>query len=176
MEKLFPEALDFISLYDEAQQPNPSSSSSPSTISARSTPPILQAFASDPTCTMSVHPLSVNPLAVGSTTAPSVIANSCQLDFGKVDKATRRTMNHRSAERRRRQSIKEGMARLQGVLSASAARCDLTRAEHLKPFAGGRQPSKVQLLDASIDHIEALQIAVIQLARENDQLRRRASI
>jgi hypothetical protein len=64
------------------------------------------------------------------------------------------------------------MRRLHDVLASSAARCDpLFCANHLRIFTMGRRPSKVQLLDAGIEHIAALQQAVIQLARENERLK-----
>ena len=87
---------------------------------------------------------------------------------------SRRTINHRSAERRRRQSIKEGMHRLGDVLASAAARCESMQAAHLRGFAGGRRPSKVQMLDAGIEHILVLQQAVVQLAKENEQFRRQS--
>lgn len=68
------------------------------------------------------------------------------------------------------------MRRLGLVLTEAAARCESLQAPHLRGFVGGKKPSKVQMLDAGIEHILLLQNAVVQLARENEQFKQRSSL
>jgi hypothetical protein len=164
----FPDTMFVGSLFDEQSQVLPVLSPTTPTIawSSLSSGSGCSSGSDSPTTSFSpqhhlISPSTVNPLQGMKVSKP----------LPTPPTSTRRTVNHRSAERRRRQSIKEGMKRLGEVLSYAAARCDSLQATHLRAFAGGKRPSKVQLLDAGIEHILVLQQAVVQLARENEALR-----
>ena len=125
-----------------------------------------------------VHLADVNPLLCPDTLPRR---HSCPSQTVVINKqpplANKTSKGLRSAEKRRRQEIKTCIDQMGGLLSASAVR--KRTAGHLSIFAANlkkTRPSKVQILEAGIQHILHLEQTMAHLVDENQRLRRQLCI